>query len=99
MIALPELNSTLKKSIAPLRNGEANAASGLLNYEHFSLVLHKTRRMAIYTATNIDGATYLSVDRKTGVANDAEAEKWFKDTRVSEAYTLNQEFYSMVGLL
>ena len=94
MIALPELNSTLKKSIAPLRNGEANAASGLLNYEHFSLVLHKTRRMAIYTATNIDGATYLSVDRKTGVANDAEAEKWFKDMRVSDAYTLNQEFYS-----
>ena len=93
-IALPALNAELKKAIAPLRGDEAGAASGLLNYEHFSLVLHKTRRMAIFTATNIDGATYLAVDRKTGQIGGGETEKWFKDMRVSDAFTLNQEFYS-----
>jgi endonuclease G, mitochondrial len=92
-LPLPALSAALKRAIAPLRSG-ADAASGLLNYEHFSLVLHKTRRMAIYTATNIDGATYLSVDRKTGEVSGAEAEKWFKDPRVSDAFTLNQDFYS-----
>ena len=61
-------------------------------------MLHKTRRMAIFTATNIDGATYLSVDRQSGQVGDSEGEKWFKDTRVSVTLHLNQDFYSgMVG--
>jgi endonuclease G, mitochondrial len=94
-IPLPALKAAdLKASVAPLRSNEPNAASGRLDYEHFSLVLHKTKRLAIYTATNIDGETYLAVDRKTGQVGDAEAEKWFKDTRVSDAFTINQDFYS-----
>ena len=94
VVALPVMAASLRREIAPLRGNEAGAASGLLRYEHFSLVLHKTRRMAIFTATNIDGATYLSVDRQSGQVGDSEGEKWFKDTRVSDAYTLNQDFYS-----
>jgi endonuclease G, mitochondrial len=92
-LPLPTLSAALKRAIAPLR-GSTDATNGLLNYEHFSLVLHKTRRMAIYSATNIDGATYLSIDRKTGEVSGAEAEKWFKEPRVSDAFTLNQDFYS-----
>ncbi|WP_156862104.1 DNA/RNA non-specific endonuclease [Casimicrobium huifangae] len=94
VVALPVMAASLRREIAPLRGNEAGASSGLLRYEHFSLVLHKTRRMAIFTATNIDGATYLSVDRQSGQVGDSEGEKWFKDTRVSDAYTLNQDFYS-----
>jgi endonuclease G, mitochondrial len=93
-IPLPAMSAKLKQGIASLRGDQTNAAKGVLDYEHFSLVLHKTRRMAIVTATNIDGKTYLEVDRKTGEVRDAEAEKWFKDTRVSDAFTLNQDFYS-----
>jgi endonuclease G, mitochondrial len=93
-IPLPSMSAKLKQGVAPLRGDQANAAAGVLNYQHFSIVLHKTRRMAIYSATNIDGATYLSVDRKTGEVRDSEAEKWFKDMRVSDAFTLNQDFYS-----
>jgi endonuclease G, mitochondrial len=93
-LPLPKLSAALKRAVAPLRGNDATAADGLLNYEHFSLVMHKSRRVAIFTATNIDGATYLNVDRKTGQAGDAEAEQWFKDPRVSDAFTLNQDFYS-----
>ena len=94
-ISLPDANATLAKQIAPLRTGEDNAASGELKYEHFTVVLNKRRRIAMYTATNIDGKRYLEVDRKTGeVANDSEGEKWFLDTRVSDAYFLGQSFYS-----
>ena len=64
-----------------------------------SLVLHKTRRMAIFTATNIDGATYLSVDRQSGRVGDPEGEKWFRDTRVSDAYAQSGTLFGMVGLL
>ena len=28
----------------------------ILPYEHFSVVMHKTRRLALYTASNVDAA-------------------------------------------
>jgi endonuclease G, mitochondrial len=94
-ISLPQPNATLTKQIAPLRASELDAAGGLLKYEHFSLKMHQTRRVAIYTATNIDGDTYLNVDRATGQVSSAqEADTWFKDPRISESFYLGQDFYS-----
>ncbi len=95
-IGLPSLSAVLAKQVAPLRAEEADAASGELKYEHFSIVMNKAKRMAIFTATNIDGATYLEVDRKTGQVSSeaAEAEKWFKDPRISASFFLDQTFYS-----
>ncbi len=81
--------------IAPLRATETDAADGVLNYEHFSVVMHKSKRMALFTITNIDGETYLSVDRKTGIARPgAEGETWYKDPRISESFWTGQDFYS-----
>lgn len=93
-VPLPVLSGTLAKQVAPLIAGQPAAAGGLLKYEHFSLQLHKTRRVAIYTATNIDGDTYKQVDRDTGQVAASEADTWFKDPRVSERYFLGQDFYS-----
>ncbi|QGM96915.1 DNA/RNA non-specific endonuclease [Methylocystis parvus] len=93
-VPLPSLSAKLLKQIAPLRAGEADAESGLLKYEHFSVVINKTKRIAIYTATNIDGATYLDVNRSTGQVAAAEADQWFKDPRVSAGFVLDQTFYS-----
>src|SRR5262249_14333130 len=58
--------------------------------------LHKQRRIAMFTATNIDGGEYLDVDRTTGLVKDAGAEgdRWFIDPRVSDAYFIGQDFYS-----
>ncbi len=80
--------------IAPLRVQEADFEAGELKYEHFSLKLNKSKRIALFTATNIDGETYLSVDRKTGQVSNAEGETWFKDVRISGSYFLDQTFYS-----
>jgi endonuclease G, mitochondrial len=93
-VPLPVLNAALTKQLAPLLAGQPAAAGGLLKYEHFSLKLHKTRRVAIYTAANIDGDTYKQVDRDTGQVAASEADTWFKDPRVSERYFLGQDFYS-----
>ena len=93
-IPMPELRGDLANQVAPLRATEPNAPLGELKYEHFSIKLNRTKRMAIFTATNIDGETYLAVDRDTGEVKAAEGEKWFKDPRVSESFTLVQDFYS-----
>ncbi|MEJ0077026.1 MAG: DNA/RNA non-specific endonuclease [Alphaproteobacteria bacterium] len=92
-IPLPEPGTKLAKQVAPLRAGEPNMASGELKYEHFSVKLNKSKKMAMFTATNIDGETYLDVDRKTGKVK-AEGETWFSDPRVSDSFFLNQSFYS-----
>ncbi|QHI97412.1 DNA/RNA endonuclease [Xylophilus rhododendri] len=93
-LPLPQAGEALARRIAPLRAGEADAASGELKYEHFSLKLDKGHRIAMFTATNIDGRTYLEVDRQTGQANASEGEVWFKDPRVSASFFLDQTFYS-----
>jgi endonuclease G len=95
-VPLPSPNATLSKQIAPLRAEEPNATSGELKYEHFSIKINKGKRMAMFTATNIDGATYLEVNRKTGqvVSGGSEGETWFKDPRISASYFLDQSFYS-----
>ena len=94
-IPLPKPNDKLGKQIAPLRPGEAHAEDGELKYEHFSIKMNKSKRVAIFSATNIDGKTYLNVDRTTGlVKNDQEGETWFKDPRVSASFFLDNTFYS-----
>jgi len=94
VVNLPMPDAELAKQVGALRAGEANADGGVLKYEHFSLIMNRNKRVAMFTATNIDGATYLEVDRKSGKAKAAEGETWFNDPRVSESFFLGQDFYS-----
>jgi endonuclease G len=93
-VPLPEVGAGLKSDLAPLRATEDNAKGGVLLYEHFSVVLSRSKRIALFTATNVDGATYLKVDRDTGQVSGAEGEVWYKDPRTSDAFYLGQDFYS-----
>ena len=94
-IPLPKPNAQLAKQVAPLHSDQPAAADGELKYEHFSLKLNKGKRVAIFTATNIDGKTFLNVDRATGQVTDAEeGDKWFLDPRVDGSFYLDQSFYS-----
>lgn len=102
---VPGLDIDLAKIIAPVKSKVASllepsdgGAPGELAYENFSVVMHKVHRIAIVTATNIDGKTYIAIDRTTGEPADeqpaAEGDTWYKDTRVNEALTLTNDFYS-----
>ena len=93
-LPLPKLGTALAKQVAPLRASEPSATSGLLKYEHFSLKMHKIRRVAVFTATNIDGDTYKAVERGTGLVNATEGDTWFKDPRISESFFLGTDFYA-----
>lgn len=92
-LPLPKLPSAAE--IAPLNSDQPDAQAGELKYEHFSVVLDRKRRMALFTATNIDGATYIDIDRETGLPKDAEAsETWFDDPRIDRGFHLGQGFYA-----
>ncbi len=93
-IPLPEPGAALAAQVAPLRAGEPAAEQGELKYEHFSVKLNKAKRVALFTATNIDGPSYLTIDRTTGrVKEGAEGETWYSDPRVSASFFLDQSFY------
>jgi endonuclease G len=76
---------------AALRHGAPAAVTGapdsVLRYLHFSVVLNgdPRRKMAFYTAVNIDGARWTNLDR----GNDV----WFYDPRVPEELQNGDELY------
>ncbi len=63
--------------IAPV-DGEAN---GELRYTHFSIVMHKERRLPFFTACNIDGQLLYNFPRGT--------DRWYLDKRLVD-YTNHQ---------
>lgn len=58
----------------------------MLRYEHFSLAMHQERRLAIFTATNIDGAQARRVKRGS--------DNWAFDPRLPETVQLGPELYA-----
>lgn len=95
---LPSLSVPLAGIVAPVQAQVAPLLDGstVLAYQHFSVVMNAARRLAVVTATNIDGSTYIPIDRDTGqpTRTDAEADSWFEDTRIDPVLTVTQAFYS-----
>ena len=73
-VPLPTLTDTVKP-----------VASQELRYHHFSVVMHRPRRMALFTAVNIDG----------GQANDPprEADRWIRDPRIAADEQTDEALY------
>ncbi len=65
-VGLPQLKAELQHDLVPLLNPPAGADATVLKYEHFSLQMSQTHRMAFYTASNIDGGSWLWLIRSTG---------------------------------
>lgn len=86
------------QSVVALQSG----GSSVLHYHHFSVVMHKGRRLALFTASNVNtskaarrpepGRDYT---RKglTGL-DDGDVEQWFTDPRISEQYQLPDRFFT-----
>lgn len=65
-VGLPKLKADMQHDLVPLLNPPAGADPTVLKYEHFSLQMSQTHRMAYYTASNIDGGSWLWLIRSTG---------------------------------
>ncbi|KEP28580.1 MULTISPECIES: DNA/RNA non-specific endonuclease [Bacillus] len=75
----PKLNSDIEDDIALLKNGGA-----ILDYTHFSILMSKSRRLAYYTAVNIDGGKLEDVKRE---------KKWYYDPRIDIEFQCGNELY------
>jgi endonuclease G len=83
--------------IAPMKNG-----SKIIPYEHFSVVLHRERKLAILTAANVDGSAKArrpeagkdyTRDGLSGLSKNQQ-EKWVLDSRVEPKFQVPDGFYN-----
>ncbi|MGZ4864912.1 MAG: DNA/RNA non-specific endonuclease [Halobacteriota archaeon] len=80
-LELPTLASSLQPKVAKLKDG-----GEVLMYHHFSIVMNTERRLAFYTAVNIDGRQLKQIKR----ADD----KWYFDPRLDTQFQAGPELYS-----
>ena len=108
-VPLPQLGDDLVGKAAANKLAEPGDDPHELKYHHFSVVMNRERRLAFFTACNIDGDTAKSVDRKTKTvtplrpdsaglesaesAADAEAEAWYTDRRIDAGDYTGEAFY------
>jgi len=57
----------------------------VLRYTHFSIVMCETRRLAFFTAVNIDGKQWVGLERGR--------DEWFFDPRLPESLQVGESFY------
>jgi DNA/RNA endonuclease G (NUC1) len=86
------------QKVAALQPG----GSAILNYHHFSLAMHKTRRLALFTASNLDSSKTSrrpepgrDYSRKglTGL-NEGDVEQWYTDPRIDLKHQLPDRFFT-----
>jgi endonuclease G len=63
----------------------AGAPKGRLDYMHFSVVFNTERRIAFYTAVNIDGKRWAGLERTNDV--------WYYDPRLPKELQIGDELY------
>ena len=82
IVPLPQVAAPFENDLAPLLDDSGSE----LKYEHFSVVMNKARRLAHFTAVNIDGSHLQRPPRKRDV--------WYFDPRISRDYQTGPELYA-----
>ena len=86
--------------VAKMENGEFE-----IPYQHFSIVVHKARRLALFTAANVDGRRSARrpdaerprsdyTRRVLGGFGENDREKWVIDPRIDARFQLPDKFYN-----
>ncbi len=81
-VDLPELLPQQLADVAERTDGEGH----VLDYTHFSIVMSKSRRMAYFTACNIDGRRRQEVPRSR--------DRWYYDPRIAKEFQAGPDLYS-----
>lgn len=81
-VLLPDVTGRFGNDRAPLQDGSGT----VLHYTNFSLEMSVSRRIAIYTACNLDGSTSKKIKRPR-------KDVWFFDGRISSACQVGDELY------
>jgi endonuclease G len=83
-VPLPTLPDALVP-LAALNRQATGEPKYVLPYHHFSVVMHRVRRLAMFTAVNIDGHTSRALRR--------EADHWSLDPRIDAGEQIGEEIY------
>jgi len=85
-VPLPKLTNLQRRSAARLLRPEAGDDPFELKYHHYSVVMHAQRRLAFFTAVNIDGQKAREIER--------EKDRWSFDPRIRRDQQLGNELYA-----
>jgi endonuclease G, mitochondrial len=96
-VRVPMPRATSSRLVARQENG-----TGVLPYQHFSIVMHRSRRLALCTAANLDfrprqlrpDPTKSYSRSALGGLGENDREVWFTDPRLPAAHQLSDRFYS-----
>ncbi|MFW6187325.1 MAG: DNA/RNA non-specific endonuclease [Actinomycetota bacterium] len=84
-VPLPVLTDEQRARAARNLRARPGTDATVLDYHHFSLVVDAPRRLALYTAVNVDGARSRRPDRD---------DRWFFDPRLVREVQIGNELYS-----
>jgi len=84
-VPLPELTEEMKCDCAINRMAAKGMSEYVLRYHHFSLVMNKVRKIAFYTAVNIDGTTVNRLGRD---------DNWIADPRIGADEQTDNSLYA-----
>lgn len=85
---LDNFSVDLPSRVGDRAGDEVDLISGdgcVLHYEHFSLIMSQSRRIAIFTACNIDGGQSIKIKREKDV--------WALDGRIDAQFQIGEEMY------
>ena len=79
-VPFPMLRADLEQDVVMMKDG-----GDKINYTHFTVVLSRSRRLAFYTAVNIDGRQLENIKR--------DSDTWYFDPRIDRNYQCGPELY------
>lgn len=86
-VPLPRLSAALRALVVPVRPAASGADRYRLDYTHYSVVMHGQRRLALFTAVNIDGAQTERIKRSG-------KDPWAFDPRIPQHTQTGNELYA-----
>jgi endonuclease G len=85
-VPLPRLSAEMKAKAAINQQANGGGDKFVLPYHHYSVVMNRERRLAFYTAVNIDGNLSYRIHR--------DPDKWFFDPRLDRAEQTGNDVYA-----
>jgi endonuclease G len=83
LVPLPKIPAALKDRVATLTGKPVQSE---LKYFNYSVVMRKDRKLAFFSAVNIDGGLQQDVGKREG-------DSWLRDPRVAKDAQIGDEFY------
>jgi DNA/RNA endonuclease G (NUC1) len=86
-VALPRLTPAQREDAFVVHEADPGNDPTEVKYHHFSLAMSRSRRLAFWTAVNIDGRTHRKEELKRG------DDSWYYDPRVQREVKVGDELY------